>query len=146
MDFLMTKSTFLLPAFIVMLSTTLLGCNSRTKNDLNLQENTLMVNKDIRYADQVCLNDIQNYRKETGKKIDSNHQKIAAYKVKIDNKGEMCKYDYRQSILKLQNSYMEMKLDEYEPEGKEKWEFFNEEYTSRLVELSKEFTGFSNSN
>jgi len=64
----MTKSTFQLPAYIVMPSPTLLGCNSRINNDLNLQENTLITNKDIHYANQVYLDDIQYYRKETGKK------------------------------------------------------------------------------
>ena len=39
-----------------------------------------------------------------------------------------------------------MKLDEYEPEGKEKWEIFKAEFACQLVELSAEFAGFSEIN
>ena len=41
---------------------------------------------------------------------------------------------------------MKMKLDRYEPEGIEEWEIFKAEYTCQLLELSKEFTRFSDTN
>ena len=99
-------------------------------------------------ANQIYLADIEQYKKEAAKAFDSNSEKITAYKVKIDTIEGKYQYDYRQSILKLelQNSYLKMKLDEYEPEGKEDWEIFKTEYAYQLVELSAEFAGFRERN
>ena len=141
----MKKTTLRLSAFFLVLGAATLACDDLTKNVKNIQENTISENKDTDQTNQNYLDDIENYRKETGNAIDSNNQKITAFKVKIDNKAEECKYNYRQSILKLelQNSYMKMKLDEYEPEGKEQWEIFKAAYARKLVALSIEFAGFS---
>jgi len=144
----MKKSIFGLSAFFVVLSTIFLGCENPGKNVKNAYEGTIKESAVIGHANQIYLADIENYRKETEKIIDSNSQKITAYKVKIATVGDKCKYDYRQSILKLelQNSYMKMKLGQYEPEGQEKWEIFKAEFAFQLVELSKEFAGFSERN
>ena len=145
---LMKKSTLRLSTFFVLISPAFLGCDNLTENVKNIHEDTIEEDKDLNHANQIYMADIENYRKETGKTIDSNDQMIIDYKAKIDAKKEKCKYDYRQSIFKLelQNSYLKMKLDEYEPEGKENWEIFKAEYTSQLVELNKYFTGFANRN
>ena len=144
----MKKSILRLTTFIVMLIATFVGCDNLKENVKNVHENTIKENKDVDHSNQVYLDDIEYYRKETAITIDSNNQIISAYKVKIETLKEKCKYEYRQSILKLelQNSYMKMKLDEYEPEGKEKWEIFKAEYASQLVALSAEFAGFSEKN
>ena len=145
---LMKKSTLRLSTFFVLISPAFLGCDNLTENVKNIHEDTIEEDKDLNRANQIYMADIENYRKETGKTIDSNDQMIIDYKAKIDAKKEKCKYDYRQSVFKLelQNSYLKMKLDEYEPEGKENWEIFKAEYTSQLVELNKYFTGFANRN
>jgi hypothetical protein len=144
----MKKSIFRLSAFFAVLVTIFLGCDNPCKNVKNLYEGTIKESAAICHANQIYLTDIENYRIETGKIIDSNSQNITAYKVKIAAVGDKRKYDYRQSILKLElhNSYMKMKLDQYEPEGKENWEIFKAEFTCQLVELSKEFAGFSERN
>jgi hypothetical protein len=91
------------------------------------------------------VNDIEYYRKETAKTIESNSQNITAHKAKIDTEKEANKADYKYSIFKLelQNSYMKKKLEDYKPEGKENWELFKVEYTRQMDELDKEFTGFT---
>ena len=38
---------------------------------------------------------------------------------------------------------MKMKLDEYVPEGKEKWEIFKAEFTRQMDELWIKFTDFT---
>lgn len=135
-------------AFFVVLVTISMRCDYPRKNAKNVYEGTIKESAVICHTNQIYLADIENYRKETWKIIDSNSQRIIAYKVKIATVGDRCKYDYRQSILKLelQNSYMKMKLDQYEPEGKEKWEIFKAEFACQLVELSEEFAGFRERN
>ena len=143
----MIKTTLRLTAFFILLCAAFLGCDNLTENEKKVYENSIRENREISYANQIYLDDIENYRKETGKMINSNSKKIAAYKLKIDTIADKCKYDYKRSVFKLElhNSYMEMKLDEYKPEGKEKWEIFKAEFASQLLELSKEVAGFSDS-
>ena len=137
-----------LSAFFVVLVAIFLVCDNPIKNVNDVHEGTIKENRVICHANQIYLGDIENSKKEAAIAFDSNSEKIAAYKLKINTKKGKCKYAYRQSILKLElhNSYMKMKLDEYEPEGKEKWEIFKAEYTSQLLELSEEFKGFSERN
>jgi hypothetical protein len=144
----MKKSIFGLSAFFVVLSTIFLGCDNPGKNVKNAYEGTIKESAVISHADQIYLADIEKYTKETEKIIDSNSQIISGYRAKTETKNGKVKYDYRQSILKLelQNSYMKMKLGQYEPEGQEKWEIFKAEFAFQLVELSKEFAGFSERN
>jgi uncharacterized lipoprotein NlpE involved in copper resistance len=144
----MKKSIFRLSAFIVLLGTAFLGCDKPRENAKTVHESTMKESAVMCHANQIYLADIENYKKEAGKAFDCNSKKITAYKVHTDTKGEKRKYDYRQSILELelQNSYMKMQLDEYKPEGKEKWEIFKAEYACQLVALSAEFAGFSEGN
>lgn len=131
--------------FIVVLVAIFLGCDNPRKNVKNVHEGTIKESEVICHANQLYLADIENSKKEAAIAFDSNSEKIAAYKLKIDTKKGKCKYDYRQSILKLelQNSYMKMKLEAYEPEGKERWEIFKADFACQLVELSADFVGFS---
>jgi hypothetical protein len=144
----MKKSIFRLSAFFFVLVTIFLGCDNPRKNVKNAYEGTIKESAFICHANQIYLADIENYRKETGIVIDSNSQIISGYRANTETKNGKVKYEYRQSILKLElhNSYMKMKLDQYEPEGQEKWEIFKAEYACQLVELSKEFARFSDTN
>jgi hypothetical protein len=140
---LMNKSTLLLTVFIVMLSTYLIGCENLSKS---VQENTNKQNIDI--TNPALLEEIENYKREMEKTIDSNDQKIIHFKAKTDFKKEKHNYDYRHAILELelQNCYMKMKLDKYATEGIEEWEIFKAEYACQLLELNKEFARFSDTN
>jgi len=139
----MKKSILLLAEFIVLLSTSLFSCEYLTKNG---KENANNQNIDI--TNPALLDDIQNFRREMEITIESNSKKIIHYKTKTNIKKDEHNYDYRHAILELelQNCYMKMKLDKYEPEGIEEWEIFKAEYTCQLLELSKEFTRFSDTN
>ena len=137
----MNKSTLMLSVFAVMLIAMILSCQNPVNNAKNITGET----KDINEANQKYLYDIEHYRVKKALTIELNSRNITVFKAKIDTKKEKCKYDYRQSIFKLelQNTYMKMKLDEYVPEGKEKWKIFKAKFTCQLDELSKEFTNFS---
>ncbi len=129
-----------------MLGATLLGCNNDlTRNVKTDHGETIEGTMDMANANQVYLCDIEKFRIESGIAIASNSQKITDYKVHTDTRKESNKYNYRQSILELelQNYYMKMKLDKYEPKGKQKWEIFKTEYTGQLNNLNKEFMRFS---
>ena len=113
----MKKSICRSSAFFIVLVAIFLGCDNPTENVKNFHEGTIKESAVICHANQIYLADIENYRIETGKTIDSNSQKIAGYRAKTKTKNGKVKYEYRQSILKLElhNSYMKLKLDEYEP-------------------------------
>lgn len=87
----MKKSILLLTASSVILSATILGCNNLTKNAKNAQEKISKGNKDIDKTNQEYVNDIEYYRKETAKTIESNSQNIIAFKAKIDPKKKRTK-------------------------------------------------------
>ena len=137
-----------LSAFFVVLVAIFLVCDNPIKNVNDVHEGTIKENRVICHANQIYLGDIENSKKEAAIAFDSNSEKIAAYKLKIDTKKGKCKYAYRQSILKLelQNSYMKMTMEAYEPEGEEKWKIFKAKFACQLLELSAEFAGFSERN
>ena len=123
----------------------MLSCNNLTKNAMNLHENINKENNNLNENNQEYLEDIEHYRNETAKIIESNSQNILVFKAKIYSEKDESKYNYRHSIflLELQNGYMKMKLDDYKPEGKVNWEIFKAEYTRQMEELGKEFADFT---
>lgn len=138
----MTKSILLLVAVNFILAATILSCNAPVKN---VQQNVNEENIDLDEINQEYLTDIEHYRNETSKKIESNSHNITEFKSKIDAEKEACKYDYRHSIfeLELYNSYMKKKLCDYKPEGKKNWQIFKKEFTRQMDELDTEFAVFT---
>ena len=141
----MNKSILLLIAFACMLSAMLFSCTGQVNNAKNDLENTNEENREIDQINQEYLKDIDHYRKETTKTIETNSMNIAALKANIDTEKEACKYHYRHSIfeLELYNSYMKKKLDDYKPEGEKNWGIFKAEFIRQMDELCKEFTHFN---
>lgn len=141
----MKKSVLILIAFTGMQSAIQFSCTSQVNNAKKDLENTNEENRETGQINQEYLKDIDHYRKETTKTIETNSINIAAFKVNIDTEKEACKYHYRHSIfeLELYNSYMKKKLDDYKPEGEKNWEIFKAEFKRQMDELCKEFTHFN---
>jgi len=87
------------------------------------------------------MEDVVNYRKETANKIAENELRIAEFTSKIENEKEEAKVDYRKKIteLKQKNNEMKLRMDDYEVDGKERWNMFKTEFSHDMDELGKAF-------
>lgn len=126
---------------LAILAALTIGCNSSSKNLEEAQEDVVEAHNELDQANLDYEADLDNYRSETAKTIEANNQSIADFKVRIANEKKEKKAEYEAKINELdqKNSDMKKKLDEYQADGKEKWEAFKIEFSRDMNELGLAF-------
>jgi hypothetical protein len=92
------------------------------------------------------LNEIENYREEMQKKIGSNIQNISEIRAVVKNEKKEVNSDLATTIfeLELANGFMKIKLQDFNPSGKDTWNNFKAEFSGEMDELNKEFKVLTN--
>ena len=126
---------------LAILAALTIGCNSSSKNLEEAQEEVVDAHNELDQANLDYDADMENYKLETTKTIEANNQSIAEFKVRIANEKKEKKAEYEAKINELdqKNSDMKKKLDEYQADGKEKWEAFKIEFSRDMNELGLAF-------
>ncbi|MBK8567084.1 MAG: hypothetical protein IPN76_28095 [Saprospiraceae bacterium] len=121
------------------------GCQSSEKKVDEAQEDVTEANKALDEANAEYLADIEAYRREKADVIAANDSSILALKLKIANEKKDVKADYDKKITELEqkNRDLKMKMDNYNDEGKEKWESFKREFNHDMDELGNALKGIT---
>ncbi len=99
-------------------------------------------------ANQEYQADIDKYRKETAEQITANEENIKELKadraqVENDKKDD---YDKQIAELEQKDNNMKKKMDDYKPEGKEKWKLFKSDFNKGMNDLGKSIKDLTASN
>lgn len=134
---LIMKSAIIIAIAIFVLE----SCKSPAGKVEDATEDAVEAEKALEKANQEYLNDIEKYRLETIAKIEENEQTILDFKEKIELEKKDVKAEYFKKIEELnkKNSDLKIKIQDYNVEGKEKWEAFKAEYNRDMEELGKAF-------
>jgi hypothetical protein len=121
------------------------GCQSSEKKVDEAQEDVTEANKALDEANAEYLADVEAYRREKADVIAANDSSILALKLKIANEKKDVKADYDKKITELEqkNRDLKMKMDNYNDEGKEKWESFKREFNHDMDELGNALKGIT---
>ncbi|MBP7809206.1 MAG: peptidase M23 [Bacteroidia bacterium] len=122
-------------------SIALMSCGTKAEKVENAEEKLIEANQDLNKANEDYLTEVEAYKKETAEKIAANEQSIAEFKLRVENEKKEAKEDYKKRIAELEqkNSDMKKVIDEYQAEGKDKWESFKTEFNHDMEELGQAF-------
>ena len=123
----------------------LTGCSSSAQKADKAEQNVIKTNNDLDNANKAYITDIENYRKETAKKIATNNQSITEFKARVNHDKKFARADYNKKIADLEqkNHDMKKRMDDYKANGKENWETFKRELNHDMDELGKSFKDFT---
>ncbi len=121
------------------------SCNTAAEKANKAKNKAIEAKDDFNIAKEEYLADIENFKKETAAKIDSNKQKIAEFNVKIEYaKKDVKTYSLQQIvILEQKNSELKIKMDEYKVDGKDNWESFKTAFNKDMNDLGEAFKNFT---
>ncbi len=124
-------------AMLLMVFAIFSGCESSEKKVDVAQDEVTKAKEDLDAANAEYLADVEAYRKEKADLIAANDSSIVALKLKIANEKKDVKADYEKKITELEqkNKDLKVKMDDYNDEGKEKWESFKREFSHDMDEL-----------
>lgn len=107
------------------------GCYSSGEKVENAENKVIEANKELDEANQEYLADLESYKNETAAKIAANNKSIAEFNQRIAKEKKEVKADYQKKIAELEqkNTDMQLRIDGYKAEGKDKWEIFKAEFS-----------------
>lgn len=131
------KSIFTIAVTALVGGVILTRCDSPSKKVENAEHNVVQANSDLDKANQEYIADIEKCRTETAEKVTSNDKYIAELKAKAETVKKDLRTDYNKTIAELEqkNRDLKKKLDDYKPEGKEKWQLFKSDFNKSMDEL-----------
>jgi hypothetical protein len=143
----MKRSILALTAFVFIISLFFAGCSTPAENVANAQKNVNEANSDLNAANNEYLAEVAAYKKEAADKIAANEKSIAEFKARkeSDKRDAQLEYENKINALEQKNSDMKKKMDEYQVEGKDKWETFKTDFGHGMDELGKAFTSIADS-
>jgi len=144
----MNKTILAITVIALITGTVFTSCNSSADRVDNAEQALIDADKELKEANEAYLLDIENYRMETADKIAANNKSIADFNLRIENEKKEVKAEYKKQIAELEqkNSDMEKKMDDYQADGKQKWEAFKTEFSHDMDELGKAFTDLTVNN
>jgi hypothetical protein len=141
----MKKLIFTITASILLTGAIFTSCNTAAEKVENAKDKSVKADEDFNIANEEYLADVENFKKETTVKIDTNKQMIADFNLKIASakKDARAYYVEQITILEQKNIAMKEKLDAYKVSGKDNWETFKTEFSSDMDELGEAFKNFT---
>ncbi len=137
----MKKSILMSSATALLAITMLSSCNTPAQKVENAQQNVSEANQDLEDANEEYTRDMENYRRETNEKIAANNKSIAEFNSRIQDKKNVAKTEYQNTIIALEqkNTDLKKRMDEYKEDGKENWEKFKIEFNHDMEKLGQAF-------
>jgi hypothetical protein len=135
----MKKTILLLAGVTLITSATLVSCHTppiATDTTQGVDSDSTKVSDKLT---QAYIADIDKYRLQIADSVDVNEKCISTCTDKIskDNRASREVYKKRTDALKQKNSDMKKNMEEYQADGKEKWEKFKVDFDHNMSELDK---------
>lgn len=113
------------------------SCNTPSQKVENAEANVEAAQKDLEKAQQEYLADVENYRRQTALKIQANNKSISDFNASVEAEKAEVKAAYKIKIAELEkkNNDLQLKLDGYKADSKDKWETFKMEFNRDMDQL-----------
>ena len=147
-NYIMKKSILTLTVCIFLTTVFWTSCNSPAQKVENAKENVDQAAEDLEKAKAEYMADVERYRQESAEKIAANNQAIVDFKAKVNQQKQSARAQYNKSIAELEqkNKDLQMKLEGYKDEGKDKWDAFKMEFNHDMEELGQAFSNLGKDN
>lgn len=138
----MKKTILNIAATVFIAGAFLTSCKSeaeKAEKDLNVAQQGLVE------AHEDYIEEVNKIRAETAEEVAANKERIAEFRKEIANEKAEAQAEYNVKIAELEkeNDEMKKKMDDYKPDGKEKWEAFKTEFGQDMDGLGKSFKDFT---
>jgi hypothetical protein len=144
----MTKPIFPIITATCIALLSLTGCTSSSEKVKNAQENVTKAKEDLSEANVAYLNDVKAYKLEIAAKIEANNKLITEYKLRPEYQKKDTPSDYQKRIAELEQKNIDLKkrMDNYNGDGKDKWELFKKELSHDMDGLGQAIKDFGTNN
>lgn len=124
-------------AFFLLVFAGFTSCESPQKKVDDAQSEVEAANKALEVANAEYIAEVEAYRQEKAVAIAANDSTIVAVRLRMANEKKNVKADYEKTIADLEqrNRVLKAKMDNYNDEGKERWESFKQEFNRDMDEL-----------
>ncbi|MGL5892204.1 MAG: hypothetical protein ACRC3B_20085 [Bacteroidia bacterium] len=143
------KKYLLLLAFTgLVLASVNQSCSSPEKKVKDAGLEVIQAQKTLDESNRKYDEEVAKYRILTAENVAANYQMITDYNNRRILNKERVDVDKQIKIaeLKMKNSEMQIKMDNYKADGAEKWESFKKEFDFDMDKLRNSFIGLTNDN
>lgn len=124
--------------FVVILSISVFNsCSSQTEEITKAEQEVKEANRNLELANKEYLEDIEDYKRETEMKINSNKASIAKLRSEKKEANKELNQEKNEKIGELEerNNKMEQKMKAYQANSNDNWEDFKSEFAREMDEL-----------
>lgn len=145
----MKKIIFFLAITTIIVGTTVVGCKSTTKEEIESQEKVDVAEQNLKDAKDSLVvakkaataEEWQTFKNQTDSVISYNEAQIAELKLKMQKTGKSVdtKYQKNIDILEQKNKDLKVKVDTYKNDANSDWQSFKREFNHDMDEIGQAF-------
>ena len=145
----MKKTIFFLAITTIIVGTTVVGCKSTTKEEIESQEKVDVAEQNLKDAKdslvvakkEATAEEWQTFKNQTDSVISYNEAQIAELKLKMQKTGKSvdAKYQKNIDILEQKNKDLKVKVDTYKNDANSDWQSFKREFNHDMDEIGQAF-------
>lgn len=145
----MKKTILILAVLTIMVGTTIVGCKSTTKEEIESQEKVDVAEQNLKDAKDSLIvakkaataEEWQTFKKQTDSVISHNQAQIADLKLKMQKTGNTVDTKYQKNIdvLEQKNKDLKTKINSYKNDANNDWQSFKREFNHDLDEIGQAF-------
>lgn len=145
----MKKTIFFLAITTIIVGTTVVGCKSTTKEEIESQEKVDVAEQNLKDAKDSLVvakkaataEEWQTFKNQTDSVISYNEAQIAELKLKMQKTGKSvdAKYQKNIDILEQKNKDLKVKVDTYKNDANSDWQSFKREFNHDMDEIGQAF-------
>ena len=145
----MKKIIFILAVITIMVGTTIIGCKSTTKEEIESQDRVEVAEQNLKDAKDSLVvakkaataEEWQNFKDQTDSVIRYNEAQIAELKVRMQKTGKSVDVKYQKNIeiLEQKNMQLKVKADTYRNDANSDWQSFKREFNHDMDEIGQAF-------
>jgi predicted PolB exonuclease-like 3'-5' exonuclease len=138
------KNTWITYSIAVLLTgSMIISCEPSSSRVENAREDLKEATTDLKEAKKelvMALKDsMQQYRKDSQEMLSQYEKNLIEFRAKIasEKRENTAEYNQKMAVLEHRNKELKKKLDDFQDEGKDKWESFKAEFNNDMDELGK---------
>ena len=145
----MKKTIFFLAITTIIVGTTVVGCKSTTKEEIESQEKVDVAEQNLKDAKdslvvakkEATAEEWQTFKNHTDSVISYNEAQIAELKLKMQKTGKSvdAKYQKNIDILEQKNKDLKVKVGTYKNDANSDWQSFKREFNHDMDEIGQAF-------
>jgi len=149
----MKKIIFILTVTTIIAGTTLVGCKSTTKEEIESQEKVDVAEQNLEDAKDSLVvakkaataEEWQTFKNQTDSVISYNEAQIADLKLKMQKTGKTVDVKYQKNIdiLEQKNKNLKAKIDTFKNDANGDWQSFKREFNHDMNEIGQAFKDLS---